>query len=168
MYLLTGDSGSRCGDPGVPVHGIRLGEQFSVGSVVRFSCEPGYVLRGSLERTCLPNSTWQGLQPECQGKCVFHGAEYLGLSGSDVKHALQIQACNSITLPKKRREDGTEEELFLPLHCSLNLKRFYTVFDQWSFTRGVHVLHSCYLLYVSVPFSTGKMCMLQCESQCVS
>ncbi|TSK31427.1 CUB and sushi domain-containing protein 2 [Bagarius yarrelli] len=60
------DSGGRCGDPGVPVHGIRLGEQFSVGNVVRFSCEPGYVLRGSLERTCLANGTWLGTQPECQ------------------------------------------------------------------------------------------------------
>uniref|UniRef100_A0A671RXC0 CUB and sushi domain-containing protein 1-like n=1 Tax=Sinocyclocheilus anshuiensis TaxID=1608454 RepID=A0A671RXC0_9TELE len=61
----SGDSAGMCGDPGVPVHGIRLGEEFSVGSIVRFSCEPGYVLKGSSERTCLANGSWVGIQPEC-------------------------------------------------------------------------------------------------------
>nr|XP_015204236.1 PREDICTED: CUB and sushi domain-containing protein 2 isoform X1 [Lepisosteus oculatus] len=61
----SGESQGLCGDPGVPVRGIRLGEEFSAGSVVRFSCEPGYVLRGSSERTCLANVTWSGTQPEC-------------------------------------------------------------------------------------------------------
>uniref|UniRef100_A0A4W5MR74 Sushi domain-containing protein n=1 Tax=Hucho hucho TaxID=62062 RepID=A0A4W5MR74_9TELE len=61
----SGESSGLCGDPGIPVHGIRLGEDFSVGSVVGFSCEQGYVLRGSSERTCQPNSTWVGTQPEC-------------------------------------------------------------------------------------------------------
>ncbi|XP_048086105.1 CUB and sushi domain-containing protein 1 [Alosa alosa] len=61
----SGETLSLCGDPGVPVHGIRLGEEFAVGSAVRFSCEPGYVLTGSSERTCLSNSTWTGTQPEC-------------------------------------------------------------------------------------------------------
>uniref|UniRef100_A0A667WX46 CUB and Sushi multiple domains 2 n=1 Tax=Myripristis murdjan TaxID=586833 RepID=A0A667WX46_9TELE len=61
----SGESAGLCGDPGIPVHGIRLGEEFTVGSVVRFSCEPGYMLRGSPERTCLANGTWLGTQPEC-------------------------------------------------------------------------------------------------------
>ncbi|XP_029103994.1 CUB and sushi domain-containing protein 1 isoform X1 [Scleropages formosus] len=61
----SGESAGVCGDPGVPVHGIRLGEEFSIGSVVRFSCEPGYALKGSPERTCLANGTWTGIQPEC-------------------------------------------------------------------------------------------------------
>ncbi|XP_026144649.1 CUB and sushi domain-containing protein 2 [Carassius auratus] len=61
----SGDSAGLCGDPGVPVHGIRLGEEFTVGSIVRFSCEPGYVLKGSSERTCLANGSWVGIQPEC-------------------------------------------------------------------------------------------------------
>ncbi|KAJ8268254.1 hypothetical protein COCON_G00134260 [Conger conger] len=61
----SGESLGLCGDPGVPVHGIRLGEEFSVNSVVRFSCEPGYMLKGSSERSCLANSTWMGTQPEC-------------------------------------------------------------------------------------------------------
>lgn len=68
MCVVSGDSAGLCGDPGVPVHGIRLGEEFSVGSVVRFSCEPGYVLKGSSERTCLANGSWVGTQPECHGK----------------------------------------------------------------------------------------------------
>ena len=56
-----------CGDPGIPSHGIGLGDDFDVGSVVRFSCEPGYVLRGSSERTCHANGSWSGTQPECEG-----------------------------------------------------------------------------------------------------
>ncbi|CAJ1083788.1 CUB and sushi domain-containing protein 2 [Xyrichtys novacula] len=61
----SGDSAGLCGDPGVPVHGIRLGEEFTVNSVVRFSCEPGYTLKGSPERTCFSNGSWLGTQPEC-------------------------------------------------------------------------------------------------------
>lgn len=75
--ILAGDSAGLCGDPGVPVHGIRLGEEFTVGSVVRFSCEPGYVLRGSPERTCLANGTWLGTQPECHGKDMICSVSYL-------------------------------------------------------------------------------------------
>ncbi|XP_017162838.1 CUB and sushi domain-containing protein 2 [Poecilia reticulata] len=61
----SGESNGLCGDPGVPVHGIRLGDEFTVSSVVRFSCEPGYILKGSPERTCFSNGTWMGTQPEC-------------------------------------------------------------------------------------------------------
>ncbi|XP_036397589.1 CUB and sushi domain-containing protein 1-like [Megalops cyprinoides] len=64
MPHCSGDYGV-CGDPGIPHHGIRLGEQFSVGSVLHFSCEPGYVLKGSSERTCQADGTWAGIQPEC-------------------------------------------------------------------------------------------------------
>ncbi|KAK0153134.1 CUB and sushi domain-containing protein 1 [Merluccius polli] len=66
----SGESAGLCGDPGVPFHGIRLGEEFKVGSLVRFSCEPGYVLRGSQERTCLANGSWVGTQPECHGEAT--------------------------------------------------------------------------------------------------
>uniref|UniRef100_A0A672MWW3 CUB and Sushi multiple domains 2 n=1 Tax=Sinocyclocheilus grahami TaxID=75366 RepID=A0A672MWW3_SINGR len=70
----SGDSAGMCGDPGVPVHGIRLGEKFSVGSIVRFSCEPGYILKGSSERTCLANGSWVGIQPEfCKGLTIVCG-----------------------------------------------------------------------------------------------
>ena len=72
LQPLPGESAGLCGDPGVPFHGIRLGEEFRPGSLVRFSCEPGYVLRGSQERTCLANGSWVGSQPECHGERHTH------------------------------------------------------------------------------------------------
>ncbi|XP_054625925.1 CUB and sushi domain-containing protein 1-like isoform X1 [Dunckerocampus dactyliophorus] len=63
----TGLSPGMCGDTGVPPHGGRLGgEEFKTKSLLRFSCEAGYNLIGSAERTCLHNGTWSGTQPVCQ------------------------------------------------------------------------------------------------------
>ncbi|XP_070324528.1 CUB and sushi domain-containing protein 2 isoform X4 [Odocoileus virginianus] len=61
----SGTSIGVCGDPGIPAHGIRLGDSFAPGSLMRFSCEAGHVLRGSSERTCQANGSWSGVQPEC-------------------------------------------------------------------------------------------------------
>ncbi|KAM5312551.1 CUB and sushi domain-containing protein 1 [Glossophaga mutica] len=62
----TGNSPGFCGDPGTPAHGSRLGDEFRTKSLLRFSCEVGYLLRGSPERTCLLNGSWSGLQPVCE------------------------------------------------------------------------------------------------------
>ncbi|KAB0373534.1 hypothetical protein FD755_015193 [Muntiacus reevesi] len=62
----TGNNPGFCGDPGTPAHGSRLGEEFKTKSLLRFSCEMGYQLRGSAERTCLLNGSWSGLQPVCE------------------------------------------------------------------------------------------------------
>lgn len=62
-----------CGDPGVPPHGSRLGEEFRVRSLLRFTCEAGYMLMGSSERTCLQNGSWSGTQPVCEGKEIQMG-----------------------------------------------------------------------------------------------
>uniref|UniRef100_A0A8C6GFH1 CUB and Sushi multiple domains 2 n=1 Tax=Mus spicilegus TaxID=10103 RepID=A0A8C6GFH1_MUSSI len=61
----SGTSTGVCGDPGIPAHGIRLGDSFAPGSVMRFSCDAGHVLRGSSERMCQANGSWSGSQPEC-------------------------------------------------------------------------------------------------------
>lgn len=67
-FFTTGASVGICGDPGIPPHGSRLGgEEFKTKSLLRFSCEAGYSLIGSAERTCLHNGTWSGTQPVCQG-----------------------------------------------------------------------------------------------------
>uniref|UniRef100_A0AAZ1X1T4 CUB and Sushi multiple domains 1 n=1 Tax=Oreochromis aureus TaxID=47969 RepID=A0AAZ1X1T4_OREAU len=63
----TGVSAGICGDPGIPPHGARIGgEEFKTKSLLRFSCEAGYNVIGSAERTCLHNGTWSGTQPVCQ------------------------------------------------------------------------------------------------------
>ncbi|KAM5264090.1 CUB and sushi domain-containing protein 1 [Ctenodactylus gundi] len=62
----SGSSPGFCGDPGTPAHGSRLGDEFKSKSLLRFSCEVGHQLRGSTERTCLPNGTWSGVQPVCE------------------------------------------------------------------------------------------------------
>lgn len=46
-----------------------------IGSTVFFNCRKGYLLQGSISRTCLPNLTWSGFQPECIGKHLASHAE---------------------------------------------------------------------------------------------
>lgn len=36
-----------------------------VGNVVSFQCQPGHLIQGSSSRTCQPDLTWTGAQPEC-------------------------------------------------------------------------------------------------------
>ncbi|XP_073535892.1 CUB and sushi domain-containing protein 3 isoform X7 [Phyllobates terribilis] len=62
----SGDASGWCGDPGVPAHGSREGTEFRTKNTMRFTCEAGYVLHGSEERTCLSNGSWTGRQPECK------------------------------------------------------------------------------------------------------
>eukprot|EP00062_Callorhinchus_milii_P016178 gi/632967218/ref/XP_007899854.1/ PREDICTED: CUB and sushi domain-containing protein 3 [Callorhinchus milii] len=62
----SGDAAGMCGDPGPPAHGFRNESDFRIKSAVHFTCPTGYILHGSVKRTCLPNSTWSGRQPECK------------------------------------------------------------------------------------------------------
>ncbi|NWY07496.1 CSMD1 protein, partial [Nothoprocta ornata] len=62
----SGNNPGYCDDPGIPAHGSRLGDEFKMKSLLRFSCEMGYQLRGSTERTCLLNGSWSGIQPVCE------------------------------------------------------------------------------------------------------
>uniref|UniRef100_A0AAZ3P372 CUB and sushi domain-containing protein 1 n=1 Tax=Oncorhynchus tshawytscha TaxID=74940 RepID=A0AAZ3P372_ONCTS len=62
----SGGSSGECGDPGIPPHGSRLGDEFQLKSLLRFTCEAGFSLSGSAERTCLPNGSWSGTQPVCE------------------------------------------------------------------------------------------------------
>uniref|UniRef100_A0A8D3E4V9 CUB and Sushi multiple domains 1 n=1 Tax=Scophthalmus maximus TaxID=52904 RepID=A0A8D3E4V9_SCOMX len=84
----TGVNPGICGDPGVPPHGARLGgEEFKTKSLLRFSCEAGYSLTGSAERTCLHNGTWSGTPVSCgnpgtpaYGRIVFSDGITFGSS----------------------------------------------------------------------------------------
>ncbi|XP_065178432.1 mucin-17-like isoform X8 [Sycon ciliatum] len=56
---------SSCSDPGTPANAIREGDEFTVSSVVRFTCRPGYTLRGTEFRVCQEDGSWTGTPPEC-------------------------------------------------------------------------------------------------------
>ncbi|KAL7840124.1 hypothetical protein AOLI_G00254470 [Acnodon oligacanthus] len=55
-----------CENPGTPEYGsLNASLGFKVGSTVRFHCQTGHLLLGSTTRTCQPDLTWSGSQPEC-------------------------------------------------------------------------------------------------------
>uniref|UniRef100_A0A8C2WGD8 CUB and Sushi multiple domains 3 n=1 Tax=Cyclopterus lumpus TaxID=8103 RepID=A0A8C2WGD8_CYCLU len=55
-----------CDNPGTPRYGsLNRTYGFKVGNVVSFQCQPGHLIQGSSSRTCHPDLTWSGAQPEC-------------------------------------------------------------------------------------------------------
>uniref|UniRef100_A0A4W6DPK5 CUB and Sushi multiple domains 3 n=1 Tax=Lates calcarifer TaxID=8187 RepID=A0A4W6DPK5_LATCA len=55
-----------CDNPGTPRSGsLNRTYGFKVGSVVSFQCQPAHLIQGSSSRTCQPDLTWSGTQPEC-------------------------------------------------------------------------------------------------------
>lgn len=71
LYLsasgVTVDSYS-CLDPGIPVNGIRYGQDFSIGSTVSFGCDSGYRLSHEEPLVCEKNHWWSHPLPTCDGK----------------------------------------------------------------------------------------------------
>ncbi|XP_039252524.2 complement factor B-like [Styela clava] len=61
------DKEKRCPHPGVPIDGRLIGDDFSIGSTVRFRCDYGYVLYGDEKQTCLWMKEWSGtgIAPTC-------------------------------------------------------------------------------------------------------
>lgn len=64
---VTVDSYS-CLDPGIPVNGIRYGQDFSIGSTVSFGCDSGYRLSHEEPLVCEKNHWWSHALPTCDGK----------------------------------------------------------------------------------------------------
>lgn len=47
--------------------------ELPVDTTCTFSCETGYSLIGSKQRTCLPLARWDGLRSSCRGKFNWRG-----------------------------------------------------------------------------------------------
>nr|XP_046241528.1 sushi domain-containing protein 2 isoform X2 [Scatophagus argus] len=54
-----------CGWLPTPNNGKKNGTQYLEGNTLSFTCNEGYILYGSTERTCLDDGTWTGQQPYC-------------------------------------------------------------------------------------------------------
>ena len=57
-----------CGSPGQLRNGDVEGTRYTYERVVKFTCRPGYELKGASYRRCLENQKWTGDVPTCEGK----------------------------------------------------------------------------------------------------
>jgi len=56
-----------CGSLGVPQNGSLQGSLTVFPNVIKFSCDEGFLLRGSSSRVCQANRTWSGTLTHCEG-----------------------------------------------------------------------------------------------------
>uniref|UniRef100_A0A671KWD2 CUB and sushi domain-containing protein 3-like n=1 Tax=Sinocyclocheilus anshuiensis TaxID=1608454 RepID=A0A671KWD2_9TELE len=54
-----------CGDPGTPLYGMREGDGFSNGDMLRFECQFGFELIGEKTISCQNNNQWSANIPIC-------------------------------------------------------------------------------------------------------
>ena len=68
MHLFV-DNLTRCSHPGIPINGkLNMTSDFSIGSLVEFECNRGYVMIGDSEQECLFFLQWSGNgAPKCIG-----------------------------------------------------------------------------------------------------
>ena len=65
-----------CGVLKTPSRGSRHGNSDVVNSTVKFSCDHGFRLEGSVQRNCTDEGTWDGVDTTCIGQsnyltCVY-------------------------------------------------------------------------------------------------
>ncbi|XP_049586360.1 CUB and sushi domain-containing protein 3 isoform X3 [Syngnathus scovelli] len=75
--VVTVDTYS-CMDPGIPVSGVRLSNDLSIGSTISFQCDPGYRLSLEEPLVCEKNHFWSHPLPTCDASC---GGDIKGPSG---------------------------------------------------------------------------------------
>uniref|UniRef100_A0A3Q2DJ30 Sushi domain-containing protein n=1 Tax=Cyprinodon variegatus TaxID=28743 RepID=A0A3Q2DJ30_CYPVA len=88
-----------CGHPGTPPHAVMIGEKFTFGSAVHYSCREDRQLIGDSSLTCQVNGHWSGPLPHCSGKLTYKNE----ISGSSshrqqkcVKNKKMYSLCRNI------------------------------------------------------------------------
>ena len=56
-----------CGPLPLLLNGSHVGNLTTYPNKIVFSCDDGFLLRGSAERFCQANRTWSGTQTKCEG-----------------------------------------------------------------------------------------------------
>ena len=57
-----------CGDLVDPMNGLVLLDETVFESIATYTCDPGFVLNGNMERICQANGNWSGTEPTCEGQ----------------------------------------------------------------------------------------------------
>ena len=70
-----------CGGLSSPMNGSISGNLTVYPNTVTFSCDPGFILRGSSVRKCQSNGTWDGYKTICEGTIfkLFGGQSFIGM-----------------------------------------------------------------------------------------
>eukprot|EP00117_Sycon_ciliatum_P039828 scpid16353/ scgid29370/ CUB and sushi domain-containing protein 3; CUB and sushi multiple domains protein 3 len=55
-----------CCELTAPLHGSMTGSTFTYGNNLGFQCDEGYILSGSIQRTCQADGTWTGTPAHCR------------------------------------------------------------------------------------------------------
>ncbi len=75
------------------------------GSTAAYSCDAGYSLTGSTERTCGADGMWSLSEPVCEGECCI---QYITIEKSYTIHMYLISIavdCGSLTDPENGQVD---------------------------------------------------------------
>ncbi|XP_038827831.1 CUB and sushi domain-containing protein 3-like [Salvelinus namaycush] len=67
-----------CGDPGTPLYGIREGDSFLNGGILRFECQFGFELIGERTISCQNNNQWSANIPMCIFPCLSNFTAPMG------------------------------------------------------------------------------------------
>uniref|UniRef100_A0A674ETW4 CUB and Sushi multiple domains 3 n=1 Tax=Salmo trutta TaxID=8032 RepID=A0A674ETW4_SALTR len=67
-----------CGDPGTPLYGIREGDSFLNGGILRFECQFGFELIGERTIACQNNNQWSANIPMCIFPCLSNFTAPMG------------------------------------------------------------------------------------------
>ena len=57
-----------CGDLDDPMNGRVSLDETVFESIATYTCDPGFVLVGNMERICQADGTWSGTEPTCEGQ----------------------------------------------------------------------------------------------------
>ena len=86
-----------CGDPGTPTNGQHNFSNTTYNSVVTYTCDVGYGIQGSQNRTCQSNGHWDGSVPQCLCKLAIslHCMHVSVFTGTPSNTALCSSPCQN-------------------------------------------------------------------------
>ena len=81
------------------MNGTKRGSDTTYPSEVIFSCDDGFNLRGSANRECTADGTWNGVETICEGRTLLKGLENVSHFMYDIYHILFSFFCTDGCIP---------------------------------------------------------------------